>query len=78
MGDLLICVKQATLNYLDMSEVVMDIENMTMTKKLLIIRRMIEHGELLVVLPAGQDTDEIFDELAANFTQDRDRIKITI
>lgn len=55
----------------------MTMEKMTMHEKLLIIKYMIERGELIVELGIG-DREERFDELAAEFTPDRDRVKIEI
>ena len=55
----------------------MEIETMTMTEKLLVVRRMIERGELLVSVGYG-DRDDHFDELEAHFNQDRNRIVIGI
>lgn len=55
----------------------MNIETMTMTEKLLIIRYMIERGELFVIFPEGQ-TDAIFNELSASFNPDRTRIGILV
>ena len=52
-----------------------EIDKLTMTEKLLIVRSMIERGELVVLVGFG-DHDDIYDELFALFTPDRDRIKI--
>lgn len=55
----------------------MEIETMTMTEKLLVIRRMIERGELLVSIGCS-DRDIIYDEPRVDFNADRNRIVIGI
>ena len=55
----------------------MELETMTMHEKLLVVRRMIERGELLVSIGCGA-RDDHFDELAASFNSDKNRIIIEI
>lgn len=55
----------------------MTIDTLTMHEKLIIVRSMIERGQLLVVFPVG-DREDKFEELSAHFTPDRDRIEIEI
>lgn len=58
----------------------MNFEILTMHEKLILIRSMIERGGLLVNSMSRFD-DEIritYDELAANFTPDKNRIAIQI
>jgi len=59
----------------------MEIETMTMTEKLLVIRRMIERGELVFIISSDELNnipDVIYDELSADFNADRNRIVIGI
>ena len=58
----------------------MEIDKLTMTEKLLIVRNMNERGELVVMMPCVGD-DEIaiiHDELSVNFNTDKNRVVVQI
>jgi hypothetical protein len=59
----------------------MEIETMTMTEKLLVVRRMIDRGELVFIISSDELNnipDVIFYELHADFNADRNRIVVEI
>jgi hypothetical protein len=52
----------------------MEIETMTMTEKLLVVRRMIDRGELVV----RDSCSDYYDETSAEFNKNKDKVVIRI
>ena len=56
----------------------MEIDKLTMTEKLLIVREINNRGELLVVTNSGDYSAQIIDEISVNFNKDKNRIIIGV